>query len=73
MILAAAMGAVSSYAGLLLSYHLNLPASPAIILAAGCLYVVSVAVGPLGGLLQAIRQARATRLRLSSIQEHEHE
>ena len=73
MILAAAMGAVSSYAGLLLSYHLNLPASPAIILAAGCLYVVSVAVGPLGGLLQAIRQARATRLRLSSIQEQEHE
>lgn len=73
MILAACMGAAASYAGLLLSFHLNLPASPAIILSAGCLYLVSVALGPLGGLLQAMRQARATRLRLASIQEHTHE
>src|SRR5690606_29763530 len=34
MVLAAGLGAVSSYIGLLLSFHLNLPASPAIILAA---------------------------------------
>ncbi len=42
---------VSGYAGLLVSYHANLPSGPAIILVAGGLYVVSVALGPVGGLL----------------------
>ena len=36
--------AVSGYAGLLVSYHANLPSGPAIILVAGALYAVSVAV-----------------------------
>lgn len=69
MILAAALGTVSSYAGLLFSYHLNVPASPAIILSAGCLYFLSVFFGPLGGLLQVARQARARHQRLSQISE----
>jgi zinc/manganese transport system permease protein len=43
--------AVSGYAGLLVSYHANLPSGPAIILVAGALYAVSVAVGPIGGLI----------------------
>jgi zinc/manganese transport system permease protein len=43
--------AVSGYAGLLLSYQANLPSGPAIILVAGGLYVLSVIVGPVGGLL----------------------
>lgn len=42
---------VSGYAGLLVSYHANLPSGPAVILAAGVLYLVSVIVGPAGGLM----------------------
>jgi zinc/manganese transport system permease protein len=42
--------AVSGYAGLLVSYHHNLPSGPAIILMAGALYLLSVAFGPAGGL-----------------------
>jgi zinc/manganese transport system permease protein len=56
--LAALMGAFASLAGLLVSYHYNLPASPAIILAAGVVYLVSVAVGPQGGLLEWSRRQR---------------
>src|SRR5690606_9752587 len=61
MVLAGALGTVSSYAGLLCSYYANVPASPAIILAAGCIYFLSVCLGPQGGLLQAARKARARR------------
>jgi zinc/manganese transport system permease protein len=43
--------ALSGYAGLVLSYQAGLPAGPAIILVAGLLYVLSVAVGPVGGLI----------------------
>jgi zinc/manganese transport system permease protein len=43
--------ALSGYAGLLASYHLNLPSGPAIILVAGGLYGLSVLLGPVGGLL----------------------
>ncbi|WP_269498799.1 metal ABC transporter permease [Castellaniella sp. S9] len=64
MILAAALGAASSYAGLLVSYYQDVPASPAIILAAGLLYFVSVAIGPHGGILQLVRQSRQRRARL---------
>jgi zinc/manganese transport system permease protein len=42
---------VSGYAGLLLSYHANLPSGPAIILVAGALYLISVVLGPVGGLI----------------------
>jgi zinc/manganese transport system permease protein len=58
MPVAALMGAFASLAGLLVSYHYNLPASPAIILAAGVVYLVSVAVGPQGGLLEWSRRQR---------------
>mgnify|MGYP002653616381 FL=1 len=43
--------AISGYAGLLLSYHAGLPSGPAIILVAGVLYALSVAAGPVGGLV----------------------
>jgi len=42
---------VSGYAGLLVSYHADLPSGPAIILVAGALYALSVMVGPVGGLI----------------------
>ena len=37
-----------SLCGLLLSYYVNLPAGPAIVLTLGALYLLSMAVGPLG-------------------------
>ena len=37
-------------AGLLLSYHINLPAGPAIVLTLGAIYLLSLALGPLGPL-----------------------
>jgi zinc/manganese transport system permease protein len=43
--------AICGYAGLLVSYHANLPSGPAIILVAGALYALSVVFGPVGGLL----------------------
>jgi zinc/manganese transport system permease protein len=51
--LAAALGALSVYLGLLLSYYANLPSGPCIILLAGCAYLISVIVGPVHGLLRA--------------------
>ncbi|WP_342360634.1 metal ABC transporter permease [Terrarubrum flagellatum] len=44
-------GVMSSVGGLLTSYHFSLPAGPAIILWAGAVYAVSLAVGPAGGIL----------------------
>jgi zinc/manganese transport system permease protein len=47
--LSAASGALalgSGFVGLLLSYHLNLPSGPAIVLVAGLGYIFSVALGP---------------------------
>jgi zinc/manganese transport system permease protein len=43
--------AISGYAGLVISYHANLPSGPTIILVAGVLYGLSVLLGPVGGLL----------------------
>jgi zinc/manganese transport system permease protein len=51
MAAAVVSAAISGYAGLLLSYHANLPSGPAIILVAGLIYVLSIALGPFGGLL----------------------
>ena len=45
-----AIAFASAYAGLLLSYHVNLPSGPAIILVAGGVYIVSVVAGPRGSL-----------------------
>jgi zinc/manganese transport system permease protein len=48
---AIAGAAASGYAGLLVSYHANLPSGPVIILVAGILYAVSIVVAPVGGLI----------------------
>jgi zinc/manganese transport system permease protein len=50
--------AVASVAGLLASYHFGLPSGPAIILAAGAIYVVSLTTGREGGLLARRRSRR---------------
>ncbi len=46
-----ATAAVASYAGLLTSFHWDLPSGPAIILAAGVIYAVSLVAGRFGSLL----------------------
>lgn len=46
MAVAIGIGVLSSIVGLLVSYHHNVPASPAIILTASALYVVSFIAGP---------------------------
>jgi zinc/manganese transport system permease protein len=48
---AVAVAALSAFAGLLLSYHLDLPSGPAIVLTAGMLWALSVGFGPVDGLL----------------------
>jgi zinc/manganese transport system permease protein len=47
---------VSSYAGLLLSYHAELPSGPAIVLTAGVLYLLSILFGRNGGLVWRMRR-----------------
>jgi zinc/manganese transport system permease protein len=54
-LIAIAIGIVSSYIGLLASYHWSLASGPAIILTAGLFYVVSVVASP-RGLLTTRRQ-----------------
>lgn len=51
MTVSVAIGVLSSAAGLVASFHYDLPASPAIILAASVAYVASLAFGLRGGLL----------------------
>jgi zinc/manganese transport system permease protein len=48
---AVALAALAALLGLLGSYHLDLPSGPAIVLAAGGLWAVSVVAGPVDGLL----------------------
>jgi len=45
MLVAAAIALTATVVGLLLSFHLDLPSGPAIVLSAGALYLLSVAVG----------------------------
>jgi zinc/manganese transport system permease protein len=52
VLIAAASGAVSGYAGLLLSFHTGVPSGPAVILVAGTLYLASVLFGRVGGVLR---------------------
>lgn len=51
MILSVLIGMASGFGGLLLSFHAELPAGPAVILTAGAVYGASVVVGREGGLL----------------------
>lgn len=67
MVLAASLGSLASWFGLVVSYQFSVPASPAIILSAGVLYIGSIVLGPHGGLVQVARQARAKRRRLSQV------
>jgi zinc/manganese transport system permease protein len=48
---AVACAAFSGFAGLLASFHANLPSGPAVILVAGALYALSVIFGPVGGVI----------------------
>jgi zinc/manganese transport system permease protein len=49
---------LSGYGGLLISYHLGLPSGPAIILVAGVIYLVSLLLGPVGGLRRRFAPGR---------------
>ncbi len=52
------MGMVSGVGGLLVSFHFNLPTGPAVILAAGVFYALSVLLGPVGGLHKRLSPGR---------------
>jgi zinc/manganese transport system permease protein len=58
IVVATLVGMLSGFVGLVLSYHAELPAGPAIILTAGAAYFVSMAFGPEGGLIWLARPAR---------------
>lgn len=58
IVIAIIVAILSGYAGLLLSYHSGAAAGPAIILVAGIFYVVSVLLGPVGGLKRHLMPAR---------------
>ena len=60
--LAALIALLSSYIGLLLSYHYSLPSGPAIILVAGIFYFGSILFGLQGGIVQLSRAARAIEI-----------
>lgn len=72
MILAALIGALASLAGLLGSFYLDVPASSAIILAAGLVYFLSVFFGPHEGLVRGTLHRGVRRQRLTCISEHRH-
>ncbi len=50
LLIASSIAFAGSLAGLLLSYHADLPAGPAIVLTLGTAYLLSLALGPLGPL-----------------------
>jgi zinc/manganese transport system permease protein len=58
IVIAAIVGAVSGYAGLLISFHTGVPSGPGIILVAGAFYLISLLFGQVGGL---VRQALPRR------------
>jgi zinc/manganese transport system permease protein len=52
MVTTSGIAIASSLLGLILSYHLNTPSGPAIVLVAGFLYLASLAVGQRGGVVR---------------------
>jgi zinc/manganese transport system permease protein len=58
IVIAIGAGAMAGCGGLLLSFHTSIPAGPAIILAAGGFYAVSLLFGPMGGLLRPLFRRR---------------
>lgn len=57
-VISVVIGMFSGVAGLLVSFHANLPTGPAVILAAGLFYAVSVVFGPVGGLRKRFSPGR---------------
>lgn len=55
---AVAIAAVASFGGLLLSFHADVPAGPAVVLCAGLGWLVSVVAGPVDGLLVRVLRRR---------------
>jgi zinc/manganese transport system permease protein len=51
--IAVALAIAASFAGLLISFNVEIPAGPAIVLTAGGIWVVSLLAGPRDGLLRA--------------------
>ena len=60
-LLAGCVSMASGAVGLLLSFHLQWPSGPAIVLVAGAFYVVSVIAGRRGGLLSRRQRGRRHR------------
>lgn len=58
MAAAIVIAVLASVSGLSLSYRFDLPSGPAIVLAAGALYVASMLAGPQGGLLRRLVRPR---------------
>ncbi|MEM1364396.1 MAG: metal ABC transporter permease [Pseudomonadota bacterium] len=54
LVLSSAIATAASIIGLLFSYHVAVPSGPAIILAAGAIYIVSLIAGPHGGVLRTL-------------------
>ena len=54
IIVAIIFAMLSSFTGLLLSYHYNLPSGPAIILVNSMVYVMSFLFGPVGGIVNQV-------------------
>jgi len=52
--LAVVFGIVSGYGGLLVAAHTGSPMGPTVVLAAGGIYIVSLLLGPSGGVLRAL-------------------
>ncbi len=71
MICAGLLGAFTSYLGLLLSFHMDVPASPAIILMAGSVYFISIFFGHQGGILQTMKQSASRRQRIAQGEKNE--
>jgi zinc/manganese transport system permease protein len=57
MLLSTAISLISSYIGLVLSYHYNWPSGPAISLIAGLIYIVSLLIGRNGSVLRLCRNS----------------
>ncbi|WP_026607473.1 metal ABC transporter permease [Methylocapsa acidiphila] len=53
--IAAALGWLAGYVGLVISFHASLPSGPVIILTAGALYLLALIFGPAGGLLRGLK------------------
>lgn len=59
MIMAAAIGAFSSVCGLYLSYYLNLPSGPAIVMIASALFALAFLLSPETGILSWLKATRS--------------